>query len=75
LSQAGRLRNYARQLVNIVKLPNGVMRFKVPSLLIFRSLTPAQIKVAMRWFWIRSVWIACLVYVVLAWVLYFKFVL
>jgi hypothetical protein len=51
------------------------MRFKVPSLLIFRSLEPAQIKVAMRWFGIRSVWIACLLYVVLAWVLFFKFIL
>jgi hypothetical protein len=51
------------------------MRFKVPSLLIFRSLEPAQIEVVMRWFWIRSGWIACLLYVVLALVLFSKFIL
>jgi hypothetical protein len=51
------------------------MRFKVASLLIFRSLEPAQIEVVMRWIWIRSVWIACLLYLVLALVLFFKFIL
>jgi hypothetical protein len=44
------------------------MRLKVPSFLIFRSLAPAQVEVAMRRFWIHSVWIAYLLYVVLAWV-------